>query len=89
MTIWWRCRGSSPTAAPASLAQGAEFLRAKAAGRVDDDHIVGEIGEVLAGRIPGRERRPQITAYKSLGHVVQDLAAAAEVRRRLDPAACG
>jgi ornithine cyclodeaminase/alanine dehydrogenase-like protein (mu-crystallin family) len=60
-----------------ALAQGAEFLRAKAAGRVDDDHIVGEIGEVLAGRIPGRERRPQITAYKSLGHVVQDLAAAA------------
>jgi ornithine cyclodeaminase len=59
------------------LAQGAEFLRAKAAGRVDDDHIVGEIGEVLAGRIPGRERRPQITAYKSLGHIVQDLAAAA------------
>ena len=59
------------------LAQGAEFLRAKAAGRVDDDHIVGEIGEVLAGRIPGRERRPQITAYKSLGPIVQDLAAAA------------
>jgi ornithine cyclodeaminase len=58
------------------LSHGAEFLRAKAAGMVDDNHIVAEIGEILAGWVPGRERRPQITAYKSLGHVVQDLAAA-------------
>ena len=59
-----------------ALAQAAEFLRAKAEGCVDDDHIVGEIGEVLASRLAGRERRPQITVYKSLGHIVQDLAAA-------------
>jgi ornithine cyclodeaminase/alanine dehydrogenase-like protein (mu-crystallin family) len=58
------------------LAQGAEFLRAKAAGAIGDDHVVGEIGQVLAGDIVGREREDQITAYKSLGHVVQDLAAA-------------
>lgn len=58
------------------LVQGAEFLRAKAAGRVDDDHVVAEIGEVLAGRVPGREHDTQVTAYKSLGHIVQDLAAA-------------
>jgi ornithine cyclodeaminase/alanine dehydrogenase-like protein (mu-crystallin family) len=55
------------------LAQGAEFLHAKAAGRVDDAHIVGEIGEVLAGRIPGRGSPSEITAYKSLGSVAQDL----------------
>jgi len=58
------------------LAQGAEFLRAKQAGLVDDDHVVGEIGEVLAGKIPGRQSHDQITAYKSLGHIVQDLASA-------------
>jgi ornithine cyclodeaminase len=57
------------------LAQGAEFLAAKAAGLVDDSHIVGEIGEVLAGKIEGRQSADQITAYKSLGHIVQDLAA--------------
>ena len=56
------------------LAQGAEFLRAKASGRVGDDHIVGEIGQVLSGAIPGRQSPDQITAYKSLGHIVQDLA---------------
>ena len=56
------------------LAQGAEFLRARDAGLIGDRHIVGEIGEVLAGRIEGRRSRDEITAYKSLGHIVQDLA---------------
>jgi ornithine cyclodeaminase/alanine dehydrogenase-like protein (mu-crystallin family) len=59
------------------LAQGAEFLRAKEAGLIGDDHVAGEIGQVLAGVIEGRQNDDQITAYKSLGHIVQDLAAAA------------
>lgn len=58
------------------LAQGAEFLRAKAAGLVGDEHIVGEIGQVLAGDVVGRRSEDEITVYKSLGHVVQDLACA-------------
>lgn len=58
------------------LRQGAEFLRAKEAGAIDDAHIVAEIGEVLAGQIPGRTSEAEITVYKSLGHVVQDLASA-------------
>jgi ornithine cyclodeaminase len=58
------------------LAQGAEFLRAKLAGLIGDDHVVGEIGQVLDGVLPGRQSPDQITVYKSLGHVVQDLAAA-------------
>jgi ornithine cyclodeaminase/alanine dehydrogenase-like protein (mu-crystallin family) len=58
------------------LKQGAEFLRAKEAGLVGDEHVVGEIGEVLAGVIVGRRSAEEITVYKSLGHVVQDLASA-------------
>ena len=58
------------------LLQGAEFLRAKQAGLIGDDHIVAEIGQVLSGDIPGRRDDQEITAYKSLGHVVQDLASA-------------
>jgi len=58
------------------LQQGAEFLRAKASGRIDDQHIVAEIGQVLAGDILGRRTNAEITVYKSLGHVVQDLASA-------------
>jgi ornithine cyclodeaminase len=58
------------------LQQGAEFLRAKAAGLIADDHIVAEIGQVLAGEIAGRRSEEEITIYKSLGHIVQDLASA-------------
>jgi ornithine cyclodeaminase/alanine dehydrogenase-like protein (mu-crystallin family) len=58
------------------LNQGAEFLKAKEAGLVGDEHIVAEIGQVLAGEIEGRRSEEEITVYKSLGHVVQDLASA-------------
>ena len=58
------------------LRQGAEFLRAREAGLVGDDHIVAEIGQVLTGEIEGRRSPDEITVYKSIGHVVQDLASA-------------
>ena len=67
---------------PGVLAQASELAVAREAGLVDDSHFVAEIGEVLAGRIAGRENDEQITIYKSLGHVVQDLAAAAYLQGR-------
>jgi ornithine cyclodeaminase len=67
---------------PGVLAQGAEFAAARNAGLVDDSHVIAEIGEVLSGLIPGRENDEQITIYKSLGHIVQDLAAADYLRER-------
>lgn len=67
---------------PGVVAQAAELAAARDAGLVDDSHVVGEIGEVLAGRIPGREDDRQVTIYKSLGHVAQDLAAAAYLQER-------
>ncbi|MFL6764050.1 MAG: ornithine cyclodeaminase family protein [Sphingomicrobium sp.] len=67
---------------PGVLAQAAELAAARAARIVDETHVIGEIGEVFAGRVAGREDDSQITIYKSLGHVVQDLAAAAYLHRR-------
>jgi ornithine cyclodeaminase/alanine dehydrogenase-like protein (mu-crystallin family) len=66
------------------LRQGAEFLRAKEAGLVSDDHIAGEIGQVLAGELSGRRSAEEITVYKSIGHVVQDLATAWAVYSQTD-----
>ena len=74
-----------PTIGLEFLAQGAEFAVAREAGIIDDTHLVAEIGEVLAGRVEGRQDNDQITIYKSLGHVVQDLAAAAYLRERSTP----
>lgn len=64
------------------LAAGAEFLAARAAGLIDDAHIVGEIGDVLNDTVAGRTGAGDITLYKSLGHIVQDLAAAAYIDDR-------
>ena len=66
-----------------ALAAAAEFLAAREAGLIDDSHIAGEIGEVLLGRIPARTADTDITIYKSLGHAVQDLAAASLLYRSL------
>jgi ornithine cyclodeaminase/alanine dehydrogenase-like protein (mu-crystallin family) len=59
------------------LVHGGEYLRARAAGVVGEDHIAAEIGEVFAGSAPGRTSDGEITVYKSLGHAAQDLAATA------------
>ncbi len=59
------------------LAQGAEYLRAKAAGLVGEAHVLPEIGHVFAGTAPGRLDPRDVTLYKSLGSIVQDLACAA------------
>lgn len=58
------------------IAQGGEFVRARAAGLIEDDHIAGEIGEVLLATKAGRTSTEDVTVYKSLGHIVQDLVAA-------------
>jgi len=68
------------------LAQGAEFLNALEAGLISEDHLLGEIGEVFAGALPGRTAAADVTIYKSLGSVVQDLAAARHVLGRLGEA---
>jgi len=43
---------------------------------VGDDHIRGEIGELLLGKVAGRTSPDEITLFKSLGLAVEDLAAA-------------
>jgi ornithine cyclodeaminase/alanine dehydrogenase-like protein (mu-crystallin family) len=65
------------------LAQGAEYLRARDAGLIDESHVLGEIGEIFAGTLPGRLSETDVTVYKSLGSIVQDLAAARHIVERL------
>jgi len=64
-------------------AQGAEYLHALAAGAIRPDHLLGEIGEVFAGTLPGRTGPGDVTIYKSLGSIVQDLAAARHILAQL------
>jgi alanine dehydrogenase len=41
-----------------------------------DPQSVTEVGEVLLGTRPGRTGDEQLTLYKSMGHAVEDVAAA-------------
>ena len=59
------------------LRQGAEFRRALDEGAIGEEHLLGEIGEVMAGTLSGRVSPDDVTLYKSLGSIVQDLAAGA------------
>jgi ornithine cyclodeaminase/alanine dehydrogenase-like protein (mu-crystallin family) len=56
-------------------------------GVIDRSHVVGEIGSLILGKIAGRTTGADITVYKSLGVVAQDLVAAHVVYSRslLDP----
>jgi ornithine cyclodeaminase/alanine dehydrogenase-like protein (mu-crystallin family) len=47
-----------------------------------DERIAAELGEVLAGRHPGRKDAEELTVFKSLGLGVEDLAAAELVVRK-------
>ena len=59
-----------------TLAEAGDFLIPKAEGVLGDEHIRGEIGELLLGTRPGRESRDEVTLFKSLGLAVEDVAAA-------------
>jgi ornithine cyclodeaminase len=58
-----------------ALAESGDILIPMKEGALTERHIVAEIGEVLAGRAPGRTRPDEVTLYKSLGVAVEDLAA--------------
>lgn len=62
-----------------AMSQAGEFVIPRGEGAIGDDHIVGEIGEVLTGKAPGRTSPEEITLFKSLGIAAEDLAAARHI----------
>ncbi|MFV3126918.1 ornithine cyclodeaminase family protein [Niveispirillum sp. KHB5.9] len=68
---------------PSALALGGDIQDALGRGLITNDHIRGELGGVLAGTVPGRTGADQITLYKSVGIVAQDLAVAAYLLAKL------
>ena len=57
--------------------EAGEFLLAITEGAIPgEEHVRGELGEVLAGLKPGRSDDTELTLFRSLGLAVEDLAAA-------------
>jgi ornithine cyclodeaminase len=65
-----------------ALAEAGDIVLAIREGFCAADRIAGELGEVVAGRIPGRTSPGEITIFKSLGMAVEDVAAAELAWRR-------
>ncbi|MGH9368050.1 MAG: ornithine cyclodeaminase family protein [Thermoanaerobaculia bacterium] len=59
--------------------EAGDFLIPKKEGAIGENHIVGELGEVLIGRVPGRRSADEITLFKSLGLAVEDVASARHI----------
>ncbi|MSP49233.1 MAG: ornithine cyclodeaminase family protein [Alphaproteobacteria bacterium] len=70
------------------LAMG-DLRHALAEGRLRADQVHGELGDILAGRKPGRRRDDEIIVFDSTGMALQDVAAAAAVYRSASAAGQG
>jgi len=67
---------------PSALALAGDLRRAREAGVIGEDHIVGSVGEVISGKVAGRRDAAEITLFKSLGMIAQDIFAAEAVLDR-------
>ncbi len=63
----------------ASLAEAGDLLIPIREGRMTEEHIWAELGEIAAGQKAGRLSHDEVTLFKSVGVAVQDVAAAAAV----------
>lgn len=59
-----------------TINESGDFLLAKRDGAIGDDHIAGELGDLLLDRLVGRRSADEVTLFKSLGIAIEDLAAA-------------
>jgi ornithine cyclodeaminase len=73
----------------AALAEAGDLIIAIDGGLISDKHIHGEIGELAAGKISGRESEKETTFFKSVGLAVQDVSVAELVLSRANELGLG
>lgn len=66
----------------AIMAECGDILLAIKEQAISENHVHGEIGEVIAGTKPGRMSASEVTLYKSVGIAIQDVATANLVYRK-------
>jgi ornithine cyclodeaminase len=63
----------------AALKEGGDVAVALREGAIGKAHVVGDLAGLIAGRVEGRRSAQDITAFKSIGAAIEDLAAAVTV----------
>lgn len=64
---------------PSTLKESGEYLIPLQEGRIQPDHIIGSVGELLLDRCEGRRSEADITLFDALGLAVEDIAASVMV----------
>jgi ornithine cyclodeaminase len=72
-----------------ALALAGELRLALEAGAVTEAHLLGEVGEVILGRLEGRRSAEDITLFKSLGMAAEDLLSADWILREAERTGTG
>ena len=72
-----------------TLSEAGDFLIPRSEGAVTDAHILGELGDLLAGSVQGRVNRDDVTLFKSLGLAVEDVAALRHIHTKAVAAGAG
>jgi ornithine cyclodeaminase/alanine dehydrogenase-like protein (mu-crystallin family) len=71
------------------MAEAGDFLIPREEGIIDNSHIVGELGELVLNRVPGRRTGDEVTLFKSLGIAIEDVASAKYIYERAQVAGMG
>lgn len=58
------------------LEDAGSFIHALEEGAVTEDHLYGELGDVVAGELPGRESDDEITVFDTAGTAIETVSAA-------------
>src|SRR5438093_9154443 len=66
----------------AALAESGDIMMGIQEHRFSASHIVGELGELIAGKVEGRRSPRDVTIFKSIGLAVEDVVTADLVYRR-------
>lgn len=66
--------------------EGGDIMIPVEEGAIDETHIIGELGELLQGKIPGRQDDRQVTLYQSHGINAQDMFAAKHIHAKAQEA---
>lgn len=87
--IFARCGKLYFDSRSAVLSESGDITRPLADGTLSEAQFTGDIGDVLLGRVAGRESDDEIIVFKAVGVGVQDLVAAQHILRKAQEAGIG
>jgi|TARA_R110001583_G_scaffold85564_2_gene224261 ornithine cyclodeaminase len=67
-----------------AAAEGGDVVQAIQSGAISKDDIVGDLFDLTRGNVKGRQSDAECTVFKSVGHALEDFAAAVTVVEALD-----